>query len=349
MIETQLLFKNVLPRTVSDPETSVLIFDKHLEVVSKEFRRWMRQYPHRMGVSAGESLKDVARFPTHLKKLAEIAGQIPARTLTVVAVGGGSVGDFAGFFASVFKRGVRLIHVPSTWLAAIDSSHGGKTAMNLADVKNQIGTFYPASQVVLVRSLLASQPEARVIEAMAELGKIALIDGGEWVERLHSSRRDSIDRLWLFLKPAIEAKMKIVRRDPRESSGLRQILNLGHTFGHVLEAELGWSHGRAVAQGLFFSLEFGEALGVAKEKDTEFAMSLLASLDLRPERSSRQLKKARVLELLLKDKKRSQKRTKHKQVVTFVFFKRFGKVERRDVDVNLILKEAIRQGWVSSR
>lgn len=239
-----------------EPTSTLVIFDRRLETVSPAFRRWVRQFPYRYAVSSGEKLKQLRQFPVHFENIAEIAAPLTPRSMTVVAVGGGSVGDFAGFFASVYKRGVSLVHIPSTWLAAIDSSHGGKTALNNGRTKNQLGTFYPASQVLLERELLESQPSQRIQDGMGELGKIAIIDGGTWVRQLEASRLRGADLLWKFLKPAIQAKMKIVSRDPREQTGTRQILNLGHTVGHVFEAHYGWSHGHAVAQGLFFALDF---------------------------------------------------------------------------------------------
>ncbi|MES2962527.1 MAG: 3-dehydroquinate synthase family protein [Bdellovibrionota bacterium] len=295
-----------------------------------------------MAVRAGEELKDLARFPSHVSKFSRLADEVPARSLTVVAIGGGTVGDFAGFLASVYKRGVRLVHVPSTWLSAIDSSHGGKTALNTSGAKNQLGSFHLADEVFLVRSLLESQPSERARDAMAELAKIALIDGSAWTKKFATSRLEGSSLIWKFLKPAIEAKMKIVARDPRERTGLRQVLNLGHTLGHVIEAELGWSHGRSIAQGLFFALELGESMAIMSERDFEKAASLLAHLGLNPERPPRPMKASRVRSLLAKDKKRQARGS-----VTFVFLKRPGRAVRREVPIETLVKEATRIGWVA--
>lgn len=321
---------------------SVVIYDARLERVSPEFRSWIRKIPVRMPVTAGEGLKELSRFPGLVAKFSKIASAVPSRRLEIVSVGGGSVGDFAAFLASVYKRGVDLVHIPSTWLAAIDSSHGGKTALNSAGAKNQIGTFHPAREVYLVKSLLAAQPEERARDAMSELAKIALLDGGAWVRRLETSRLSGSSLLWKFLKPAIEAKMKIVARDPREKSGIRQLLNLGHTFGHVIEAQLRWSHGRAVAQGLFFALEVGEAMGLTREKEFERAQALLAGVGLHPEHPKRPLKANVVKSLLAKDKKRDAK-----GAVTFVFLRKIGRPERKNVPIERLVSEARRLGWVA--
>lgn len=325
------------------PSLTVLIYDRRLERVSPEFRRFARQFPFRYGVTSGEALKDIAAFPDHCAKLSKLAATLPARSMTVVSAGGGSVGDFAGFFASVYKRGVRLVHLPTTWLAAIDSSHGGKTALNVGGAKNQIGTFYSADTSVMVHSVLNAAPSQLAFDAFGELAKIAIIDGGPWVRRLeHATGDQQGRRLWTFLGPAIAAKMKIVRRDPREERGVRQVLNLGHTMGHVFEASLGLSHGAAVAQGLFFALEFSRQRGVLAEPAYERALSLMAGLGLAPMAGTqRPIAAATVSRLLMADKKRDRA-----GAVTFVFVRRFGRCERRAVRVVELVQEARRQGWV---
>lgn len=346
---TRLAFLPVLPKpgrrgqAVFDPAHTLLIYDERLPRVSRAVASWIRKFPHRYPVASGEKLKDVRRLPAHVEKLAKISAPLSPRTMTVVALGGGSVGDFAGFFASIFKRGVRLVHIPSTWLAAIDSSHGGKTALNVAGAKNQIGTFYPADAVVLVREVLRAQPEERVKDAMGEFGKVALLDGGAWVRDLERSRLNGEDLLWKFLKPAIESKLKVVARDPKEQTGHRQILNLGHTVGHVIEAALGVSHGVAVGQGLFFALEFSERLGLISSRDMDRALRLLSTqLGLTPELPRKPIAASRFKDLLLQDKKKSGRSD-----VTFIFLRGFGKPERRSVPIRELVDEGRRQGWVA--
>jgi len=323
-----------------DPSASLLIFDRRLPKVSREFAAWAKRFPHRYAVESGEKLKDLHAFPGHVEKLLKRTEGLSPRTMTCIAAGGGTVGDFAGFFASVFKRGVRLIQIPTTWLAAIDSSHGGKTALNVGGAKNQIGTFYPAERVIMVRSILLAQPEERAREAMGELGKIALLDGGAWVKRLERARASDGELVWEFLKPAVEAKWKVVSKDPRETTGFRQILNLGHTVGHVFEAALGLPHGTAVARGLFFALEFSVRRGDLAPAVRDRAMKLLSErMGLRPEPPKRKLGESRFRSLLLQDKKRSGKGS-----VTFIFLRGIGRPERVSVSVDELVREAHRQG-----
>jgi 3-dehydroquinate synthase len=325
----------VSSRSRTNPNLSILVYDSVLE---KKFAREIEAFPHRFSVESGEPLKSVESFASFCEQVSRASLELPARQMTVVAMGGGSVGDFAGFFASVYKRGVRLVHVPSTWLAAIDSAHGGKTALNVGGAKNQIGTFYPADCVCLVRSLLESSGPERVEDAMGELAKIALIDGGAWVRKLETTRLHGTELMWKFLKLAVDSKLKVVRRDPREEKGIRQLLNLGHTLGHVIEAEQGLSHGASVAQGLFFALEYSRHRKFLKDAAFERAMSLMGVLGLAPH--PRPLTASDLRRSLMADKKRDRAGE-----VTFIFLKGFGRAERRAVKVDDLIVEARRQGW----
>lgn len=333
-------FSDLDRKQVIDPNSTLLIYDRKLATVSREFSKFATSFAHRYAVKSGEDLKDVRAFSSHIQKLTNLCSELPPRTMTVLVAGGGSVGDFGGFFASIFKRGVRLVHMPTTWLAAIDSAHGGKTALNVAGAKNQIGTFYPATDVLLVRSILISQPEARIVDGLGELAKIALIDGGGWVKSIESSKLEGADLIWSALPHAIEAKMKVVNSDPEEKLGRRQVLNLGHTMGHVLEAHEGVSHGRAVAQGLFFAVELSHSLGRLKEKDLDHALSVVARFGLKPEPSRKKISARDLESYLLKDKKRDQAKS-----VTFILLNRIGKTERKNLSISDIIREAKIQGW----
>jgi len=324
-----------------------LIFDRRLLRSVPGFRRWVGEFSASDGVTAGEPLKDLRAFPRHCERILRRTAGLSARRLTVVAVGGGSVGDFGGFVASVLKRGVRLVHVPTTWLAAIDSAHGGKTALNVSGGKNQIGTFYPADEIYIVSRVLEAQPAAREAEACGELAKIALLDGGTWVRRLEKERpaRDRAHLLLKYLPDAIGAKRAVVRRDPLEKTGARQILNLGHTLGHVLEAALGLSHGEAVAQGTFFALAWSRELGFLSARDEERAQHLLRDvLGLRPLVETGRYRgpgSSRARRLLSLDKKKETAGQ-----VTFIFLEAFGRARRRPVTADELLRAAQARKWI---
>ena len=217
--------------------------------------------PNAVFVDAGESLKTLTALGELAQRVLEIRSTKP---MTLVAVGGGSVGDAVGFLASVLWRGVRLWHVPTTLLAAADSAHGGKTALNLGTAKNQLGTFWPAEVVVLIDEVFEALPVAIRADAMAEIIKalwlhavperdlldtvgVGTLAFGPW--------EDAGAALLTLLESAIEVKQGIVARDPRETLGIRTLLNLGHTIAHALELEASFSHGRAVAWGLACAAE----------------------------------------------------------------------------------------------
>ena len=270
---SKLIFKHQLNDIVLDASSTFLIYDRDLLKYSPAFKAWQKKFKIQYAVKAGEKLKDLKNFETHMRQILKRSTSLNTRQMIFVIVGGGSLGDFGGFVASVFKRGVRLIHIPSTWLAAIDSSHGGKSALNIESAKNQIGSFYPAEKIYLVEQLLLSQPQKRAVEACGELIKIALIDNGPWVKSL-TRGFSSEDALIRNLKWAIQAKYKVVKKDPFEKTGFRQILNLGHTWGHVLESAFGIAHGTAVSLGLQFSIEWSFHKKLLKAKDLIYIQSL---------------------------------------------------------------------------
>ena len=207
-------------------------------------------------VTGGEDLKRLAS----IEELAtRVLARRASRPLTLIAMGGGSVGDAVGFLASVLWRGVDLWHVPTTLLAAVDSAHGGKTAVNLGAAKNQLGTFWEASHTIFADSLLAQMPRDLRVDGLTELVKamwlgdeagLALLDSVGVVELAYAPWTEVGDTLGLLIDRAVSVKHAIVSRDPRETTGIRTWLNLGHTVAHGLELVCGTSHGTAVAWGL---------------------------------------------------------------------------------------------------
>jgi 3-dehydroquinate synthase len=191
---------------------------------------------------------------------------------------------------------------------------------------------------------LLAQPEKRAREAVGELAKIALLDGGNWVSRLRSaSGRPISELLWRFLKPAIAAKYRIVRSDPYETKGKRQLLNLGHTLGHVLEAHSSLPHGIAVSQGLLFSAHWSLREGLmTKSAHQEIMDFLIRDLKI-PEKTHnfQRVPQKDLLAYLKADKKRASK--DHLQ---FVFIRNFGRAIRRPVGLSEIAIEAREQGWL---
>jgi 3-dehydroquinate synthase len=189
------------------------------------------------------------------------------RKSLIVAVGGGVVGDVAGFAAAVFLRGVKLVHVPTTLVSQVDSSIGGKTGVNLPEGKNLVGAFYPPQLVLTDPELLRTLSDREFRGGLAEVIKHAIIADPEMFAMLerdmdHVLRRDR--RTLGFLIPRnVQIKARVVSRDERES-GLREILNYGHTFAHALEAVTKYrryQHGEAVAWGMIAAAFLGHELG----------------------------------------------------------------------------------------
>jgi shikimate kinase/3-dehydroquinate synthase len=214
------------------------------------------------------------------------------RDAVVIAVGGGVVGDLAGFAAACLLRGVRFVQAPTTLLAMVDSSVGGKTGFDHPVGKNLVGAFHQPSAVVADLAHLETLPARERIAGFAEIVKIALATDGALFERLERDApalaRGDIQALSPVVRSAIGAKVRVVRDDEREA-GIRALLNLGHTVGHALEAHGGYSsllHGEAVALGLVCELQACAALGSTPATLVERVRKLLGALGLpnRPQR-----------------------------------------------------------------
>lgn len=186
------------------------------------------------------------------------------RRSVLVALGGGVVGDITGFAAAVFMRGIPFIQVPTTLMAQVDSAVGGKTAVNTQRGKNMAGAFHQPALVLADTDLLSSLPLREVKAGYAEILKAALIEGGAFFDWLDENGAAVLARDPAAVADAVARacafKAKIVEADPQEKTGLRALLNLGHTFGHALEALAGYDgrllHGEAVAAGLRLAVLF---------------------------------------------------------------------------------------------
>lgn len=227
----------------------------------------------------------------------------------VVALGGGVVGDLAGFLASTLMRGIRVIQVPTTVLAMSDAAIGGKTGINLAAGKNLVGTFHRPSAVFQWTGALSTLSEREHRSGLAEVVKSAWIDGPEFLEGLESRAEALLAReleatSWAVHR-AGELKARIVAQDEREG-GVRRLLNLGHTFGHALERSSGygtWTHGECVAIGMVMVFRYGEEAGITSADHRKRLVSLLSSLKLPVAIPS--LRVGEWLDPVLRDKKRT--------------------------------------------
>ncbi len=339
MNKSQLIYCSGLPSVRAFPSETVLFFDSVL-MKDQKTKAWINRFPNKLALRSGENLKTLKSFSLVLEKLGKLKFA-QTTNLTFIALGGGSVGDFVGFLASVYLRGRRLIQIPSTWLAAIDSAHGGKNGLNLPSGKNQIGTFYSAEQTYIVAQLLRSQPEVRLKEAYGEFLKMAIINDPTAFRSLEKRKGEISQATMLSLLPQlIQNKNKIVQVDPFEKTGHRRILNLGHTMGHVVESYYGWPHGLCVMLGLLFCVRWSYHLQICNE-ETYIRVSNIIE-DIWPEENLADDLAGIPTAILQSKLSKDKKRTANKEL-DFIFIRKIGYVVRRKVSLNDILNEVKRQ------
>jgi 3-dehydroquinate synthase len=208
------------------------------------------------------------------------------RSTTLIALGGGVTGDITGFAAATYQRGVNFIQVPTTLLAQVDSSVGGKTGVNHALGKNMIGAFYQPQCVLVDIDVLSTLPVRELRAGLAEVIKYGLLGNYEffvWLEQhIEALLTGDADLLTQAVKICCEEKARIVAADEREG-GMRALLNLGHTFGHAIEAAMGygnWLHGEAVAAGMVMAVDLSRRLGWISADDAARARDLVARAGL---------------------------------------------------------------------
>jgi 3-dehydroquinate synthase len=236
-------------------------------------------------VPPGEGSKSWGTLSQVIDRLLELGIE---RSDHVVAFGGGVIGDLVGFAAAIANRGCGFVQIPTSLLAQVDSSVGGKTAINVAAGKNLVGAFHQPSLVLIDPTCLDTLDRRQVRSGYAEIAKYGLIEDQDFFAWLEANgayviggdgaaRGDAI-------ASAVSGKARIVAEDERETSGRRAMLNLGHTFGHALEAEAGFSdrllHGEAVAVGMILAFDFSVQRGLCPPEDAERARRHLAAAGL---------------------------------------------------------------------
>jgi 3-dehydroquinate synthase len=237
--------------------------------------------PHeKLYLPGGEDQKRLEPVEDLAEDMIELGGD---RTSVVIAFGGGIVNDMAGFLAAIFMRGIPVVQIPTTLLAQVDASIGGKTGVNLESGKNLIGSFHPPFAVLIDPTLLDTLPEREYRAGLYEILKAGIIrDAGLFAfladERPAVLARDpaAVDRI---IADSVRMKVEVVSADEREGD-LRRILNFGHTFGHALEAEtryVRFLHGEAVAWGMRAAIFLGELAGYCTAEDSLDMLNLIAA------------------------------------------------------------------------
>jgi len=310
---------------------------RHAEIVARSLHA-VGCTPDLATVTPGEASKCL----TIAERLYDALADLPAdRKTPVVAVGGGVVGDLAGFVAATYNRGLPFVQVPTTLVAMVDSAVGGKVGVNHPKGKNLIGAFHQPAGVWIDTAYLESLPEREYRSGLAEVVKYGVILDAEffgWLE-------DNVDAVLVrepntvryIVERCCRLKADVVEQDEREENGLRMVLNYGHTFAHAFEAVGGygaWLHGEAVAAGMVCASWLGERLDMIPPDVTTRQVQLLKSFDL-PTAPKQEWRADALIESMRRDKKSRAGRMR------FVLPKRIGEVETvgdvNEADVRAVL------------
>ena len=311
--------------------TNPVVQPLYLERVASAIRRAGGK-PMSIAIDDGEQAKSWSMLDRVIDAL--LAARL-GRDAVLVALGGGVVGDLAGFAAAVYQRGVPFIQVPTTLLAQVDSSVGGKTAVNHARGKNMVGAFHQPLAVIADVSVLDTLPDRELRAGIAEVIKHGFILDLAFVDWLEANMAKLLARdrpaLEYAVRRSCELKSQVVAADERES-GVRAILNFGHTFGHAIETGVGygeWLHGEAVGTGMVMAAELSALAGTLPRKDAERVKALIARAGL-PMKGPN-LGVERYLELMQVDKKAAGGKLR------FIVLEGLGRAAlRADIDEKLV-------------
>jgi len=255
-------------------------------------------------LNKGEKSKSFSSYKKILNKLLELKFD---RSDIIIAIGGGVVGDIAGFSAATYLRGIRYIQIPTTLLAQVDSSVGGKTAINVIQGKNLVGAFYNPSLVLISTYFLGTLSKDEYKSGLGEVVKYALIGNKKLKNIIEKNSQDIIDRnesiLQIIIEESIKTKSKIVTEDEKET-GIRAILNFGHTFGHAIEAHNNYkniTHGAAITLGMVIASKLSFFEGHINNYQLDNIVNLIDSLGLNTDHSK--YKYSQLKKYFLSDKK----------------------------------------------
>ncbi|MEL6110552.1 MAG: 3-dehydroquinate synthase [Planctomycetota bacterium] len=266
-------FAEALYEALGDLSHALLIHDEAVGGLASELARAISTPNTRVqakSVPSGEPSKSIRQYAELLDWM--LASGADRRSV-VVAVGGGVVGDLAGFAAASFARGIRFVQVPTTLLSMVDSSVGGKTGINLAAAKNMVGAFWQPHLVWADTETMKTLPDRSYLSGLAEVVKYGVIEDAPFFDWLETNVESLVAREQASLRHAIEqsclSKARVVQEDERETSGRRVILNYGHTFAHAIEAIAGYGqvlHGEAVSIGMQMAASLAISLGLCRSE-----------------------------------------------------------------------------------
>lgn len=280
--------------------TDVNVNEIYGEAITKNFTNKGFEI-YKITLESGEDSKSIKVLTSIYSKLIE--NKI-TRSDMIVAFGGGVVGDVAGFAAATYMRGIPFIQIPTTLLSQVDSSIGGKVAVNLPEGKNLIGSFYQPKIVLIDTMFLSTLPKKYISDGMAEVIKYACIRNVEFFDFLNSLTLDSLNANYEeIVFKCCKIKKEIVEQDERDT-GIRMILNFGHTIGHAIEKYYNYekySHGEAVAIGMYLMTYEGEKYGYTEKGTSEKIRNILVKYNLNY--TLQQLNNTKLIEIIECDKK----------------------------------------------
>lgn len=284
-------------------ETNFIITDRNVNALYSNKLDFLKNY-HKIIIEPGENSKTIDTAIDILKQML-IKGL--SRKSKVIAFGGGVVGDLAGFCSSIYMRGISFIQIPTTLLAQVDSSVGGKTGVNLLEYKNSIGSFYQPTKVIMDTELLKTLPYKQLLSGIGEIIKYGIIYDYFFfqyiVKEIEKIKTLDPDVILYVIKRCCEIKGEIVSKDEKEE-GVRKILNFGHTIGHGIEAVTSFSkytHGEAIIIGMYEEILLAQRLGLINNDYAIEILEFLESLDIDLDISS--YPKNDLIDFILHDKK----------------------------------------------
>ena len=308
----------------------------HEEALSKSLNTSLKSF-ELITIPAGERSKSFRTIENIVTKMLELGCD---RQTAMLAFGGGVVGDITGFVASIYKRGVAYLQIPTTLLAQVDSSVGGKTGVNHPLGKNMVGTFYQPKMVWTDLMLLRTLPKNEIVCGLGEIIKYGIIKDSELFEQVAGNLEKilalDLELLQEIVMTCCRIKAEIVAEDEKEA-GLRMNLNFGHTIGHALEAEMGYkkiSHGEAVLLGMLAESRMALSLKMLNKEDFLRIEGLIAKFNLSDELKNIDLE--RLLEFISSDKKAASGK------IRFVLPRKIGEVEIVKYIESSLIKSAMK-------
>jgi 3-dehydroquinate synthase len=319
MKKSNIIFGSV--KTIKTESNVVVIYDSKLKKYKNDLVKKMGlNKTIQIPIKAQETSKNISQIIRIYKILSK--KNIDKKS-TLIALGGGVIGDISGFIASTYLRGISLVAVPTTVLSQVDSSLGGKNGVNLESAKNSIGTFYQPDTVIIDFKYLKTLSEREIVSGMGEIFKYSLLDKKiKFPKNFSKTTKDQFLKAIEKLTPqCVSYKMKLVQSDELDQKGIRQLLNLGHTFGHVLETLTGYQrykHGEAVIWGIKFACVVSYLKGLMNFENFRDVMNVANKLPIPPLPKKLDLNKC--YNVALRDKK------SYNNNVKMVLLKKMGSV-----------------------